>query len=85
MQRAWLSLTERGLAAQPMMTLPMLENALRQIPDELESALGRANIQTQLARFRDGLNAAGISGRACFLLRFGFAPPPTARTGRLTA
>lgn len=81
MQRAWLGLTERGLAAQPMMSLLVLENAL-------DRGLALAGLsRVVLVTLRDGLRAAApeIAGRRpAFLMRFGYAPPPSARVGRLS-
>jgi hypothetical protein len=82
MQRAWLSLASRGLAAQPMMSLCVLENARENGDEALRSALGERN----LAEIRDAFRALVPEigdGRLAFLMRFGFAPPPTGRTGRL--
>jgi nitroreductase len=82
MQRAWLALTAQGLAAQPMMSLPVLENALEHGDAALRKALegGRA------PALRDELRslAPEIGGRRpAFLLRFGFAEAPSGRTGRM--
>lgn len=80
MERAWLALTEKGLATQPMMSLLVLENAL-------DHSLVLPGLSTDvLAALRDDLRAAApeIAGRRpAFLLRFGYAPPPSARVGRL--
>jgi hypothetical protein len=82
MQRAWLALTTEGLAAQPMMSLLVLENVLDHGSPNLIAAVGRE----ELARLRQTLRASAPeigAGRPAFLLRFGFAPPPSGRTGRL--
>ena len=75
MQRAWLALTEAGLAVQPMMSLLVLEGAHE-----------RHGCPTVLATLRQDMRALlpeiGV-GRPAFLLRFGYAPPPSGRTGRL--
>ena len=82
MQRAWLALTALGLAAQPMMSLPVLENALEHGDPGLIAALGRDRVTALSTAFRAGApEIAG--GRAAFLLRFGFALAPSGRTGRL--
>jgi hypothetical protein len=82
-QRAWLALTERELAVQPMMSLLVLENAADHGPAELVTALGREH----LAALREGLRTLAPEigdGRPAFLMRFGYAPPPSGRTGRLS-
>lgn len=81
MQRAWLALTAHGLAAQPMMTLPVLQNALRHGTLELIIALGRDHVESLGRQFRQLVPELGTA-RPAFLLRFGYAPPPTARVGR---
>lgn len=80
MQRAWLALTEQGLAVQPMMSLPVLENVL-------DHGLDLPGLSRKmLVELRDAFRAAApeIAGRRpAYLMRFGFAPPPSARVGRL--
>jgi nitroreductase len=83
MQRAWLALTSRGLAVQPMMSWLVLENVLDHGPAELVAALGAERVRKLGAAFRALLPEIG-SGRPAALLRFGYAPPPSARTGRLS-
>lgn len=82
MEHAWLKLTELGYAAQPMMSFPVLENALlassssdsASVPAEFEIP----GLQTE---FRSGLPIpSGM--RLGFLLRFGKCEPPRFRTGR---
>jgi hypothetical protein len=82
MQRAWLALTRQGLAAQPMMSLCVLENVLEHGRPALVAALGRERVDALSARFRDAVPEVG-AGRPGFLLRFGYAPAPSGRTGRL--
>lgn len=83
LERAWLALASEGLAAQPMMSLLVLENiADHGLAPSLSPALRR-----KLDSFRQDLRLLlGVGetslGRPAFLLRFGHAPPPTARTGR---
>jgi nitroreductase len=81
LQRAWLALTARGLAAQPMMSLPVLDNALDHGDDALRRALGADRVAALLDEFRARAPEVG-DGRPAWLLRFGFAPPPSGRTGR---
>jgi nitroreductase len=83
MQQAWLALTEFGFAAQPMMSLMVLDNALRNGTPELKAALQRQGTQALLNELDATLKNAGISGRPMFMLRFGYAAPPSGRTGRL--
>lgn len=82
MQRAWLVLTSRGLAAQPMMSLPVLENALEHGDGALREALGADRVAALGDEFRALTPEVG-GRRPAFLLRFGFAEAPSGRTGRL--
>lgn len=79
-QRAWLALTNEGLAAQPMMSLPGLEGALKYgVLDKSESCAEQ--LQEWRKSFRLLVPQAG-RGRVAFVLRFGHAPAPSARAGR---
>ncbi len=80
MQRAWLALSGRGLAAQPMMSLPVLDNALEHGSSALVASLGRGRVEPLLSEARAML--PGNGGRLAFVLRFGYAAPPSGRTGR---
>jgi hypothetical protein len=82
MQRAWLALAENGLAAQPMMSLPVLDNALQHGPPALVRALDAEKINHLLSRLRTEIPEIG-AGRPAFLLRLGNAAAPSGRTGRL--
>src|SRR5262249_52990477 len=82
LQRAWLGLTAQGLAAQPMMSLLVLENIRDHGRRDLLAALGPDRLEALRHDLRKLLPE--ISGRRpAFLLRFGFAPPPSGRTGRM--
>jgi hypothetical protein len=81
-ERAWLALTARGLAAQPMMSLPVLENALVNGDERLRTALGIDRVKSLLDDFRALVPEMG-GRRPAWLMRFGFASPPSGRTGRL--
>jgi nitroreductase len=83
MQRAWLALTAEGLAVQPMMSLFGLEDVLKQGRPGLLTARERARAGALLSELA-ALGPGGQDGRrpAC-LLRFGYAPAPTALSGRL--
>jgi hypothetical protein len=82
MQRAWLALTAQRLAAQPMMSLPVLDNARRHGDHRLREALGVARIAALIDEFR-ALVPELAGRRPAWVLRFGYAPPPSGRTGRL--
>lgn len=81
LQRAWLSLTREELAAQPMMSLPVLDNLLEKGSPSLIDSVGKARIEGLVAEFRAHLPAMG-DGRVAWIKRFGYAPAPTGRTGR---
>lgn len=81
LQRAWLTLTERGLVAQPMMAPLVLENVLDHGAPALIAALDPARLEALRRDLRSALPEA-TAGRPAFLLRFGWAPPATSRTGR---
>lgn len=84
MERAWLALTEQGLAVQPMMSLLVLENVFTHGEESLVRAIGRKALES----LRDDFQRFGSrfgKGRPAFLLRFGYASPPTGRCGRLAA
>jgi hypothetical protein len=71
-QRAWMALTQKGLAAHPMTTVMSL--ALAAEPDERLSSV--------LASFRGAFPHLAEGSRIAFLMRFGFADAPTLRSGR---
>lgn len=81
-QRAWLALTASELAVQPMMSLLVLENVLTRGAPELIASLGRELLDSLGRDFRR-LAPEITDGRPVFLMRFGFASPPSGRTGRL--
>jgi hypothetical protein len=64
------------------MSLPVLENALDHGPAELQASLGYEKVSSLRNEFRALVPEVG-NGRPAFLLRFGYAPAPTGRTGRL--
>jgi nitroreductase len=82
MQRAWLALTELGLAVQPMSSLLVLENALEHGGPALIAVLGSDRVRALCDEFR-ALAPEVAGGRLAFLLRFGYAAAPSGRTGRL--
>jgi molybdopterin/thiamine biosynthesis adenylyltransferase/nitroreductase len=81
MQCAWLALHEEGLAVQPMMSLLVLANILEHGSDELIDSIGRAKVLALMNDFRRSIPEIG-PGPPAFLMRFGFAPAPSGRTGR---
>lgn len=82
MQRAWLALTGEGLAVQPMMSLPVLENVRDNAPPQLLARIGQTALEQLRQDCRTLIPEIG-AGRPAFLMRFGYAPPPTGRCGRL--
>jgi hypothetical protein len=82
LQRAWLALTAQGLAVQPMMSLAILESVVCRGSAELLASLGREKAVALAEELRASAPEIG-GGNTAFIMRFGFAPPPTARTGRL--
>lgn len=82
MERAWLALTEAGLAVQPMMSLLVLENVLVRGSSDSVSSFGRERLTALREEFRRLAPEIG-GGLPRFLLRFGFASAPSGRTGRL--
>lgn len=82
MQRAWLALGSAGLAVQPMMSVPVLENVLEHGDNAVVASVGRDRIAAIRDGFRSLVPEIG-DGRPAWLMRFGYAPPPSGRTGRL--
>lgn len=82
MQQAWLAMTECGLAAQPMMSLPVFENILAHGTPDSFSALNRDEIQALIDELHTIAPEIG-EGRSSVLMRFGYAAAPSGRTGRL--
>jgi nitroreductase len=79
MQRAWLALTRRGLAAQPMGSIPLLESALEVDGGSLDRERATAAVQSLRAAFPNLEKDARIG----MVLRFGWAAAPTALVRRL--
>ncbi|QDV34768.1 nitroreductase family protein [Tautonia plasticadhaerens] len=82
MQRAWLALDELGISAQPMMSLLVLDNVLRLGEAKLIESLGRGHVSGLLEEAQALAPEIG-EGRPAFLMRFGYAPAPSGRSGRL--
>ena len=64
-----------------MMALLVLDNVLEHGSPALVKALGRDRLTTLVGDFRALVPETG-GGRPAFLMRFGFAPAPSGRTGR---
>jgi hypothetical protein len=77
LQRAWLALTRKGLVAQPLAAIPLLEAAL-----EVDAAGGALQDRDEISAVVKTLHAAFPNverdARIAMLLRFGWAPAPTA-------
>lgn len=82
-QRAWLALTAEGLAAQPMMSLCVLQNVQENAEPAIRNQIGQRQLEVLLEDLRRFCDQHEIS-RLDALMRFGFAQPPTTRAGRLT-
>jgi hypothetical protein len=80
MQSAWLALTAVGVSVQPMMSLVVLDNLYHH--NVVPRSMNSAQVSDLLAAFRAAAPELGTA-RPAFLLRFGYAKPPTVRTGRL--
>ena len=83
MFRAWLELTAHGMAVQPMMSCIAMTQAIECGSPELIRALGLKKLRAFAADFRTALATLGIRGSPQFLMRFGYAPAPLCRAGRL--
>jgi uncharacterized protein YjeT (DUF2065 family) len=81
-QRAWLAVTGQGFAAQPMMSLCVLQNIRDNHPAELIDQVGGRDAAKLLKDFKDWLVPFDTSDVAT-LMRWGYAPSPTTRTGRI--
>jgi hypothetical protein len=81
MERAWLALAREKLAAQPMMSLAVLENLLSTGTPRLPSRTAEKAI-VLAQQFREILPTFREDNLG-FIMRFGFAPAPTASTSRL--
>lgn len=84
LQRAWLALTEQGLSAQPMMAFAVVENLLVSGDEALLERLGVEPAEAILDQWPRVLSQS-LCFRPAFVLRFGYAPAPPARTGRQPA
>jgi len=78
MEQAWLELSALGCAVQPMMSLPVLLGAIKYGVTDRQLA----RVPALVERLQQVVPAVG-AGRIAAMLRFGKAPEPTGRTGRL--
>ena len=79
--RAWLALTDEGLAAQPLLALIGLDAIPEHGAPKLVASFSSAELSALRSNLRTWAPEIG-PGSPAFLLRFGDAPPPTARSGR---
>ena len=78
MQRAWMVLTQKGIAAHPMMAiLALAHSAAAPDADTIDEHLGPL-----LLAFKGAFPNVPDGTRIAFLMRFGWAEPPSCRAGR---
>ncbi len=82
MQRAWLSLTRRGLVAQPMAAMMGLEAVVDDGPAAGVTLAEGDRATALLAALRAAFPNVDPGSRIAMILRFGRADAPTARAGR---
>ncbi len=82
MERAWLALTVEGLVGQPMMSLPVLDNALENGRPDVIAALGPDRVRGLIEEARRQVPEIG-EGRFAWVMRFGTSDGVSGRTGRL--
>ncbi len=83
MQRAWLALTRRGLVAQPMGAIPLLESALEGTPEPGAAGLDRERASAAVQSLHAAFPNLERESRIGVVLRFGWAAAPTALVRRL--
>ncbi len=81
MQRAWLALTRKGLAAHPMSAIARLE-ALLSIEATASTLVERERVEGVVKALRSAFPNLEREARIGMLLRFGWAPAPTALVRR---
>ncbi len=81
-ESAWLALTAEGLSAHPMNSVALMEHVLDHGEPELRRCVEATSIHQLVEKFRAQVPEAE-GRRSVFLMRFGHAPAPTNRTGRL--
>jgi len=78
-QRAWMTLTQRGLAAHPMTAILALGAGTA----EADADTVDNRVLKVLTAFRGAFPNVPVDSRIAMLLRFGYADAPTCRVGRL--
>lgn len=81
-QRAWLGLTQMEFAAQPMMSLCVLQTMYTHGDPDVIERLGRPAARKLLEEFEAWFREVA-PGKPASIMRFGTAEEPTTRTGRL--
>ncbi len=81
-QSIWLQLAEEKLAAQPMMSLIVLQNIIDNGDRSLLKGADLDASQAVLEEFNTATKRI-IPGQAAAMMRIGHAPAPSARVGRL--
>jgi len=80
MQRAWLALTRKGLVAHPMSAVQVLEAALAAEGTGLPE---HDRVNALVTKFRAAFPSVEKGSSIAVLLRYGYAPAPTAHVRRL--
>lgn len=80
-QRAWLALSRRRMVAHPMCSIPIIE-AMLEFDDEARGAADAQRGAAIVAALRLAFPSIEQGSRVAFLMRFGWAPPPSTRVGR---
>jgi nitroreductase len=86
MMRAWLALTRRGLVAQPMSAVPVLEAILETAQAAAPGWVAladEARAEAAVAAVRAAFPNVERGSRIAMILRYGWAPDPSARVRRL--
>ena len=84
LRRAWLALTRRGLVAQPITSIAALGAILEGSPDGAVQLNERERASSLVASVRAAFPSADRGSRIALLMRFGWAPPATARVRRMS-
>ena len=81
-ESAWLALTAEGISAHPMNSIALMEHAISHGEPGPRSSVEAASIERLIEKFH-ALVPEAAGRRSVFLMRFGLAPAPTSRNGRL--
>jgi nitroreductase len=82
MYRAWLALTRRGLAAQPMTSVSALE-AATEVAGAASFGEEAARVTAAISAFHGAFPSVERGARIAIVMRYGWAPAPTSRVRRL--